>query len=259
MYRIIVVVFITVVFGASLTVTASSLTPITLNATTFYTALMDDIIIDSTTTTGSSRNKKWFDVIVDVRTQSEYTTGHINGSTLVESLASFNTTDQISTPQALHGCDYCDIVVYCRSGSRAATAIQHLIDAGYQGQLYTMVWVCITMDRSGNIHYGSTTSLSYQPVRRIRQWVNSVTSITDPITTTTIPSSPILRQVQRRRLRHHQSWHPPASHRVILVVGHYVGGQIPSRSGSHCYTSYTTHLWRCFETSERERKRDDFR
>ena len=136
MYRIIVVVFITVVFGASLTVTASSLTPITLNATTFYTALMDDIIIDSTTTTGSSRNKKWFDVIVDVRTQSEYTTGHINGSTLVESLASFNTTDQISTPQALHGCEYCDIVVYCRSGSRAATAIQHLIDAGYQGQLY---------------------------------------------------------------------------------------------------------------------------
>ena len=171
MYRIIVVVFITVVFGASLTVTASSLTPITLNATTFYTALMDDIIIDSTTTTtGSSRNKQWFDVIVDVRTQSEYTTGHINGSTLVESLASFNTTDQISTPQALHGCDYCDIVVYCRSGSRAATAIQHLIDAGYQGQLYTMVWVCITMDRSGNIHYGSTTvSIVPTCLRRIRQ------------------------------------------------------------------------------------------
>jgi rhodanese-related sulfurtransferase len=95
----------------------------TLNATTFKQ------LIDDTTT-------KWFDVIVDVRTLSEYTTGHINGSTLVESLASYNTTSQVSTPDALRGCEYCNIVVYCRSGSRATDALQHLITAGYKGQLY---------------------------------------------------------------------------------------------------------------------------
>jgi hypothetical protein len=68
------------------------LEPITLNATQFKT------LLDDTTT-------QWFDVIVDVRTLSEYTTGHINGSTLVESLASYNTDSQVSTPADLKGCE----------------------------------------------------------------------------------------------------------------------------------------------------------
>jgi rhodanese-related sulfurtransferase len=110
---------------------SSSLEPITLNATTFYSMFMED-----TTTTTTNQTKKWFDVIVDVRTKDEYSTGHINGSTLVESLASYNTSNQISTPDAIRGCDYCAIVVYCRSGSRAADAIQHFINAGYKGQFY---------------------------------------------------------------------------------------------------------------------------
>ena len=96
--------------------------PITLNATAFK-ALLDD--------PNSNVN-----AVVDVRTRSEYIAGHINGSTLVESLASYNTSSQISTPADLMGCEDCRLIIYCRSGSRAAAAIQHLITAGYQGQLY---------------------------------------------------------------------------------------------------------------------------
>jgi phage shock protein E len=95
-----------------------------LNATLFRERL------DDTTT-------KWFDVIVDVRSRDEWDGGHIQGATLVEDLALFGTADQgVGAPSLLAGCEYCNIVVYCRSGKRAAVALEVLANASIVGYLY---------------------------------------------------------------------------------------------------------------------------
>jgi rhodanese-related sulfurtransferase len=124
---LVLVTFVSFVHGEddSTNTTTGSSSPLftTLNATEFK-SMLDDTIV------------KWFDVIADVRTLEEYITGHIDGSTLVESLALYNTSDEITTPDALMGCEYCNIVVYCNSGKNATTALEHLIAAGYKGYLY---------------------------------------------------------------------------------------------------------------------------
>jgi rhodanese-related sulfurtransferase len=75
--------------------------------------------------------------IIDVRTATEFAQdGHIANATLVESLASFGSSEQVTTPTALNGCEDCDLAVDCRSGSRAKAAIQHLLTAGFRGRLY---------------------------------------------------------------------------------------------------------------------------
>jgi phage shock protein E len=95
-----------------------------LNATLFKERL------DDTT-------RKWFDVIADVRSRDEWDGGHIQGATLVEDLALFGTADQgFGTPSLLAGCEYCNIVVYCRSGKRAAVALEILANASFVGYLY---------------------------------------------------------------------------------------------------------------------------
>lgn len=70
-------------------------------------------------------------ILVDVKTQEEYTEEHIPGALLVpveelESLA----PDLISDKEATY-------IVYCRSGNRSATAAQLLIDLGYKN-IYDM-------------------------------------------------------------------------------------------------------------------------
>ena len=169
MYRIIVVVFITVVFGASLTVTASSLTPITLNATTFYTALMDDIIIDSTTTTGSSRNKQWLDVIVNVRDTKVNIPRDIYQWVHIGRKFSLIPYDRSNINTHRH-CTDVNIVV---SSSIVVPVVVRPRPYNISSMRdikvnCTMVWVYHNGPKR-DIHYGSTTSLSYQPVRRIRQ------------------------------------------------------------------------------------------
>jgi len=85
-----------------------------------------------------------FDAVVDVRSLSEWESGHIANATLVESLASFNsessfgdaTPNVVGSPMDLAGCEYCNIAVYCNSGSRARTALGKLRDAGFLGRLY---------------------------------------------------------------------------------------------------------------------------
>ena len=62
-----------------------------------------------------------FDAIVDVRTVEEFNTGHIENATLVANLAS--TADKASR---LIGCETCTLAIYCRSGARAASAIDRL-------------------------------------------------------------------------------------------------------------------------------------
>eukprot|EP00977_Amphora_coffeiformis_P017719 scaffold5873_cov172-Amphora_coffeaeformis.AAC.16 len=69
-----------------------------------------------------------FDVIVDVRRRDgEWDLGHIPEATLVENLALFSPGS---------GCEYCAIIVYCRSGARAGRAISILQENGFKGRLY---------------------------------------------------------------------------------------------------------------------------
>jgi phage shock protein E len=70
-------------------------------------------------------------VLVDVRTEAEFTEEHIPGALLVpvdelESLAPEMLPDKEAT-----------YIIYCRSGNRSATAAQQLIDMGYQN-IYDM-------------------------------------------------------------------------------------------------------------------------
>ena len=64
-------------------------------------------------------------VIVDVRRQDEYDSGHIPGAILIPN-ESIGTTQ----PRALPDLDQI-ILVYCRSGNRSKQAAQKLFDMGY--------------------------------------------------------------------------------------------------------------------------------
>jgi rhodanese-related sulfurtransferase len=82
-----------------------------------------------------------FDVIVDVRTPEEWETGHLPNATFMDSLAMFNTTGQVSTPNDLAGCEdgsssSCVILVYCRSGNRAVDASRILEEHGFAVPVY---------------------------------------------------------------------------------------------------------------------------
>lgn len=65
------------------------------------------------------KNKR-YDAIVDVRNQVEWDSGHIEGATFVENLASTGNAD------LLKGCENCTLAVYCRTGGRAGQAIKRL-------------------------------------------------------------------------------------------------------------------------------------
>ena len=70
-------------------------------------------------------------ILVDVRTQSEFDEGHIEGALLLplDSISS-NAQKVLKDKTAI-------IIVYCRSGNRSATAIDLLYDLGY-ANLYDM-------------------------------------------------------------------------------------------------------------------------
>jgi rhodanese-related sulfurtransferase len=74
-----------------------------------------------------------YDAIIDVRTFDEFSEGHIENATLIESLASAT-----AFPLEILGCEgECDIiVVYCQSGNRAGVAIDLMLASGFQGTLY---------------------------------------------------------------------------------------------------------------------------
>lgn len=77
-----------------------------------------------------------FAAVLDVRTRAEWDAGHIENSTLVESLNLFGGSTQISSPADLAGCEDCPLAVYCTTGVRANTAIGILQMAGFRGKLY---------------------------------------------------------------------------------------------------------------------------
>jgi phage shock protein E len=72
------------------------------------------------------------DVIVDVRTRSEWESGHIEGALFLENLGNAGTASEITSPADLAGCEYCEIIVYCQSGNRAGKALLNLQAAGFQ-------------------------------------------------------------------------------------------------------------------------------
>lgn len=76
-----------------------------------------------------------FDAIIDVRTQNEWDSGHIPNATHMENLQMM---DLPPLPSMLDGnCNSraMTVVVYCRSGNRARSAIWKLKDAGFKGTL----------------------------------------------------------------------------------------------------------------------------
>jgi rhodanese-related sulfurtransferase len=64
-------------------------------------------------------------ILLDVRTQEEYDSGHIEGSILLP----YTEIEQLA-PEKLPDKD-ATILVYCRSGRRSAIASQALADMGY--------------------------------------------------------------------------------------------------------------------------------
>lgn len=113
--------------------------PVTqLNAAQFY-----EMLYDNTT--------KWFDAIVDVRRQDEWDAGHIENATFMENLALAGTANEVTAPADLIGCEYCNMVVYCRSGARASQALNHLKAAGFKGRLYNGLGVAQWEDAGYNL------------------------------------------------------------------------------------------------------------
>jgi len=70
-------------------------------------------------------------ILVDVRTESEYNEGHIEGAILLplDTIPS-NASKVLKDKSAI-------IIIYCRSGNRSATAVDLLYDLGY-ANLYDM-------------------------------------------------------------------------------------------------------------------------
>jgi rhodanese-related sulfurtransferase len=64
-------------------------------------------------------------IVVDVRTESEYKEGHIEGAILIP-----NETIIDTPPEELPDFDS-EILVYCRSGNRSQQAAEKLVKMGY--------------------------------------------------------------------------------------------------------------------------------
>lgn len=68
-------------------------------------------------------------ILVDVRTKSEYETGHIPGAILIP-----NEEIKSTRPKELPNLDT-KIIIYCRSGRRSAVAAKKLSSMGYKNIL----------------------------------------------------------------------------------------------------------------------------
>lgn len=64
-------------------------------------------------------------IIVDVRTESEYNEGHIEGAILIP-----NETIHDTPPEQLPDFN-AEILIYCRSGNRSQQAAEKLVELGY--------------------------------------------------------------------------------------------------------------------------------
>ncbi len=63
--------------------------------------------------------------VLDVRTEEEYNTGHIEGAILIPDTEILEKAEEILTDKSA------TILVYCRSGRRSALAAANLVELGY--------------------------------------------------------------------------------------------------------------------------------
>ena len=63
------------------------------------------------------------DLVIDVRTSDEWSTGHLENAMNIEWQDILNITNSVTKDEKIY--------LYCRSGNRSGRATQILIDAGY--------------------------------------------------------------------------------------------------------------------------------
>ena len=63
------------------------------------------------------------DVVIDVRTPDEWSSGHLENAMNIEWQDILNVTNSVTKDEKIY--------LYCRSGNRSGRATQTLIDAGY--------------------------------------------------------------------------------------------------------------------------------
>jgi len=116
--------------GTSTTTSGTTTTTTTTTATSSSSTSEDDKIVKPVAIYEGLKSKR-FAAIIDVRTATEFATGHLPNATLVESLTYYGNPSQITTPEDLAGCEACPLLIYDRAGTRARVAIEILQKAGF--------------------------------------------------------------------------------------------------------------------------------
>jgi len=92
--------------------------------------------------------------LLDVRTEAEYHTAHIEGATLIPVSELSNRTEELNKSKK--------IVVYCRSGHRSVTASGILIEQGFD-RVYNVLGGINAWEESGYAVVSTATSTPEQP------------------------------------------------------------------------------------------------
>jgi len=82
-----------------------------------------------TSCASSSPDMSSVSAVIDVRTQEEWATGHLDGAINID-IQSAEFADKIGSLD--HSANY---VIYCRSGNRAGKAIEYMKSSGFTGVL----------------------------------------------------------------------------------------------------------------------------
>lgn len=100
---------------------------------TATTRAQDDVVELTTQQFRDGIQSGEYDIVVDVRSQSEWDAGHIENAYLVADMNLDMNGDRISV---LENCKGCTVAVYCTSGVRARVAANKLVDQGYATPIY---------------------------------------------------------------------------------------------------------------------------
>lgn len=104
-----------------------------------------------------------FDVILDVRDQSDFDAGHIEGAIHIPNLAKTEMpplppllVGDLSSPPGCNREDY-QVAVYCYTGGRAGMVIESLIKGGFKAQLYNGLGTQQWLDSGYNLTTNSSS------------------------------------------------------------------------------------------------------
>eukprot|EP00316_Scyphosphaera_apsteinii_P001005 CAMPEP_0119343882 /NCGR_PEP_ID=MMETSP1333-20130426/106684_1 /TAXON_ID=418940 /ORGANISM="Scyphosphaera apsteinii, Strain RCC1455" /LENGTH=519 /DNA_ID=CAMNT_0007356301 /DNA_START=29 /DNA_END=1588 /DNA_ORIENTATION=- len=155
----------------------------------------------------------WFAVVIDVRTTSEYASGHLPGAYLIDSLAS----NRVIPAVLGDSCKDCPLAVYCRTGSRSKEASRVLAAEGFIS-VYDILGVQQLFAHGFPAEKGvlsspaRPTSTCSQACRSNMSTVSMVTIGSGPTYWSAIPSSPSTYWVMEgdtltfRYSRYHNVW-----------------------------------------------------